>query len=188
MSSLVNTTSRQVQPFVIIRVDFQENVIVSEHPVEVGVDITDHAQVRPSRIIVDAIVPETPFPEQVTPGGVPAAVQWLKDALGQPLELIVDNEGVFPNLFIETAVHPLTVIRERRFTLRLKRVDAIVAAVDVIVPATTTNPGATTTVNAGQQAPQTTQVPSSFAFRTLENLGGVARGGLELARAFGFGF
>lgn len=182
MSFIQNLTTLQPQPFFIVRVDFQESVIVTEHPVEIGTDVSDHAQRRPTRFIVDCIVGETAVqtsPAFATPAGVPLALQWLEAALGQPLRLSIDNEGVFSNLFIEAAVHARTVIRERRFTLRLKQVRFADALSQVITVDRTLNVGAPTPVNVGQQAPTPAVVPSSILSRTATSLG-------EIAGAFGF--
>lgn len=178
MSSITISDTGQTQPFTIVRVDFQESVLVTEHPVEIGSDVSDNAQVRPSRFVVDAIVSDSPLPGQPS-GGSGSAVQWLSNALGKPLELSIDDEGVFSNLFIETGVHARTVIRERRFTLRLKQVRTVSAARGVIVVNRTSNSGASTKVEAGQQATEDTTVESSVLGRTSSNLG-------KIAEAFGF--
>lgn len=174
MSFITNITTGQVQPFIIIRVDFQEAVIITEHPVENGSDISDHAQVRPGRFVIDCIVPESAFPNQPQ-GGVGPAIAWLQAALGQPLQLTLDNEGVFENLFIETAVHARTIIRERRFTIRAKEVRTVTVARGVITVDRTTNSGAVSRVEAGQQATEDAERDSSVLFRTESNLGAIGR-------------
>ncbi len=152
MSTITIQDLNLEQPFTVLRADFAPSALVTEHPVEQGVESTDQIKVRPLRILVEAIVSDTGTPGRPQPG-VAQAVRWLTLAQGRFLDIVIDNEGEFRTYALEAAQHARTVIRGRVFRLRLKQVRIATALTSQIPEARTTAPTMAAEEDVGQQGP-----------------------------------
>lgn len=167
MSSLLNQTSGVFQEFMILEARFERPNTVTEHPVDREADVTDHVQIRPNRIVLRAALSETSIDGRF--GGALGAIRFLEEAQGQPLTLVLDNEGIFRDLFLENEIDARTVVRGREYRISLKQIRrAFSETVGIIAPAQTTDPGAASRSDRGQQATQTRDI--SFARQQINNI------------------
>lgn len=157
--------------FKFLRVDYSQEASVTEHPVELGAEPTDHVQVRPLRFTVEVLVTASPvgIPD---PTAIESARTFLELALGQLCTVVIVGEGTFVNCVLEAAPHAKTLVAERQFSLRFRQI-RIAAGLSAPIPARTPAPvasaGAPTEAAPGQQA--TTAAPESLAHAALALLG-----------------
>jgi hypothetical protein len=152
--------------FDVVRVDFQNESIVTEHPVEFGAEVTDNVQVRPPRFVVEAIVTDSPLlrPTAVPiPLSVDLAIQFLEQAQGKLLTIKIDGEGTWLNCILERWPHSRTHVKGRRFELGFKQIriaSALSVSIPPRLPAPVAQVGAPDEFNAGEQ-PTAPGVPTS---------------------------
>jgi hypothetical protein len=152
--------------FEFLRVDFTPEAVITEHPVEIGSEVTDHAQVRPERFTVEIYVSDSPIPRPTTvpvPLSVDLARQFLEQCQGKLLTVQIDGEGIWNNCLLERWPHSRTIIAGRPFQLGIKQI-RIANALSVLIPPRMPAPvaqvGAPTEQDLGQQA-TTAGVPTS---------------------------
>jgi hypothetical protein len=113
-------------------------VEVTEHPVEQGANITDHARVKAEAVTLDALVSNTPLADSLRlENGQPKEFPWqapgraqdiylqlrdLKDA--RQLVTVATQRGTYTNMVITRLSVPVTVETGEalRFTITLKQV------------------------------------------------------------------
>ena len=122
------------------RITFSPSVTVTSHPVEDGVDISDHARVNQLRVSLKGLVTETPFRRAGVTGGeahVLAAIRFLNESAGQQLTLVTERRGTHRSLLLEQWPHDLTVVRNAIFDISLVQVrvaSTTSASIDVESP------------------------------------------------------
>lgn len=156
--------------FPFTRVDFANEASVTEHPVELGGEVTDHVQVRAPRMTVEAFVTSSPLIIP-SPFAIETARTFLEAAIGQLATLTIPGEGVFSSYVLEAFTHSRTMAEGRSFTLRFRHV-RIAAALSVTIPARMPAPvaavGAPTEVARGQQS--VAPVPPTSALRAMADV------------------
>lgn len=165
----------------VLRVDFSPEASVTDHPVELGAEVSDHVQIRPYRFVVDVVVTDTPRASSLATLRTSAvAVTFLERMVGQLCNVVIDGEGAFTSYVLESAAHSRTIERGRVFTLRWREI-RIASAVSVTIPPRLPAPAAQVTMpdgaNLGQQAATAADVASES---TLYSLGATAAGALGL--------
>lgn len=139
----------------VLRVDFSPEALVTEHPIELGANVTDHTQVRPYRFAVEAIVTASPRGVVPAPTALQVATSYLEGAVGQLLNVVIDGVGTFNNYTLEACPYSVTSRQSRVFSLRFKQI-RIAASVSVTIPprlpAPVASTGAPSAQGLGQQA------------------------------------
>jgi hypothetical protein len=136
------------------RVDWDVRVQVSDHPIEKGAEVSDHAQRMPVTFTEVGIVTETPF-DTADPAAVEKAIAFLStDAIGKLCTVDIPRDGVFEDCLITSVRHTQDSKRARTFDVGFKVV-TIASAVDVTIPPTQPKPvaaaGAPDATDAGTQ-------------------------------------
>lgn len=115
---------------------YEPSVLVTNHPVEEGVDVTDHAQRQPLPFAIRVLQTETPLGPGDGPDGAArllAAIEYLRNAEGQLLDVVTTKFGTITNCLIESYPHEVSVRRDLPITVRMKQV-RIATAQSVIIP------------------------------------------------------
>ncbi len=126
---------------------------VTKHPVEFGVEVSDHAQREPVGVqLIEARITETPFPLPA-PGAVELALSFFERNEGQ-LVTITTSRGVFADMVIEQFDWAIAGRKEIVFNVTASNVK-IAKAVSVPIPPRTPAPalqaGAASAADAGVQ-------------------------------------
>lgn len=155
MITITITEIGETARFDLLRVDFSPEATVTEHPVELGAEVSDHAQVRPYRFAAEVIVTASPRSPVPQPFAIEDAVGFFERAVGKLLTVVIDGEGTFSNMVLEAAGHSRETVGRRIFSCRFKYV-RIAAAISVPIPPRLPAPvaaaGAPTEAPLGQQA------------------------------------
>ena len=159
------------QVFEAIRVDFDPQVIVTEHPTESGSAVSDHVQIRAERFSVAAWVTDSPLGEIPVLGAVQAARSYLESAAGRLLRVTIDGEGVYRDVVLESWSHSRTAVEGRRFDLRFRQI-RIAQGLSVEIPPRQPAPaarvGAPSEQGLGQQSATSGEPPTSVLQATLD--------------------
>jgi hypothetical protein len=151
------------------RANFAPQASVTEHPVELGSEVTDHVQKRPLPFDAEVFVSDSPLVNSpVTLRNTREATAFFEGSVGELCNVTIDGEGVFNNYVLEGVLHSRTQQGGRSYTLRFKQL-RIASALSVQIPARQPAPvaevGAPTEVPLGQQATVPADaVPESTAY------------------------
>lgn len=160
---------------------------VTDHPVESGVDITDHARERPEELTIEGIISDTPLnaaqaaranakagpslqPPTVAPLGRPGLAQAAYEELRRikarrELITVTTKLHTYQNMMLVS----LEVPRDGqsgdalRFTVRLRQVRVVSAQTASV----SLEPRGANQSKAGQKAKQTVAAPADDAFRSI---------------------
>ncbi len=102
--------------------EFNPSVTVTEHPVEQGVSVSDHARLDALGFRVDAWMTETPFGRG--PGGpdrIDDAKAWLWASAGQPMRVQTSRGGTYEPYILTTWGHTYTVDLSLNFRLTFRQ-------------------------------------------------------------------
>lgn len=139
------------------------DISITEHPIELGTNVSDHAQVRNQTLSVVGRVTTTPLLVP-RPGSFELAQAFFERNEGR-LMTVVAPLGVFTNCMVQTYPRTATVLQELIFPVRLKQV-RLASAISVPIPPRTPAPplqvGAPTAQNVGTQPPLPTPPPASL--------------------------
>lgn len=116
---------------------YEPTTVVTMHPVEDGVDISDHAQAQPLVISVQVLQTETPFARVGGLSGVErlqAALDALRSMEGELLDLVTTKFGTFTRVLLVSYPHEVSARRQVPITLRLQQVRIATAQVVIIPP------------------------------------------------------
>jgi hypothetical protein len=121
------------------------SVNVTDHPIEDGSTVSDHAQVQPKRLTVRGIVTETPYDNVDNVGGpdrVARALEFLDAAAGELLTVVTERFGTLENMALTS--YPTTADQVRRllFDVEFKAVRIAVAGLIDIPPSAPATPSA----------------------------------------------
>lgn len=111
-------------------------VLVTDHPVEDGGSVSDHAQRQPLLVTLTGTITETPMAPVAVPDAGPQRVDkakgFLFDHLGELVDLVSDRFGVVAYMAIQHMAFPVDNVRRLEVTLQLKQVRRAEAAVVVL--------------------------------------------------------
>lgn len=130
---------------------------ITDHPVEFGVDVSDHAQVLPIELVFQVQVTRSPL-FLPSPSSVELVTQWFERNLGKQVNVIAPA-GIFGGFVLSRFSYDETV-GQRVFSVTVREV-RIALAVSVPIPPRLPNPaaanGLASAADAGVQPP--TPVP-----------------------------
>lgn len=164
---LTRTDTGETHTVDVARVDFGANARVTDHPVELGAEVTDHIQVQPLPFTVEALVSDSPrLSSPVTLRNTRMATTFFEGAVGKLCTVVLDGEGTFQSYALESCAHTRTSELGRSYTLRFRQI-RIASAVSVLLPprlpAPVANVGQPTEQELGQQAAVPVDVPAESA-------------------------
>ena len=186
MIVIIDLLPALTQTFEVIRVDFAPAALVTEHPVEIGAEVTDHVQIRPQAFAAEVMISASPV--GIVPAVFPVqrALDFLEQAQGKLLTVDIPGEGLFLSMVLEGWPHALSLGADRSFVLRFKQI-RVASALSVLIPPRLPSPiaevGAPDAIDAGQQA-ATPGVPPSALLSIGEGATTAIGGVLEM---LGFG-
>lgn len=128
---------------------------VTEHPVEEGADITDHARVRPDTITLDCAVTDTPRGSEPAPGRSAAIYEQLRLLMDTAkLVTVVTTLRVYESMVLESLSAPRTAKEAGglRFTATLREIRVVQNKTSIVT--VTREPIAKKKVSSGKQAAQ----------------------------------
>ena len=147
-------------------------ISITEHPVELGTNVSDHAQVRNQTLSVVGRVTATPL---TVPNPLAFEdAQAFFERNERQLVTVVSPLGVFTDCIIQTYPRTFTQVQELIFPVRFKQI-RLASAVSVPIPPRTPAPplqaGAPSAQDVGSQAAAAGPPPTSAAFAALAALG-----------------
>ncbi len=121
----------------VTRITYSPSVTVTDHPVEDGSQVSDHAQRQPLLIALTAIVSESPFARVADTGGTEhtlAALAFL-DAIAEERVSVVDERlGTFADLQITRWPHTVDKLLRLEIPIEFKQVRIATAGYVSIPP------------------------------------------------------
>lgn len=135
-------------------IDYEPRVDVTQEPVEIGADVSDHAHERPLRFTVrGAVLTETPRIVPKQPGGIAFALTFFETAAGKTMT-VTTPDGVYLTCLLEGWANRKTRRGDRRWDVAIRQI-RIATGVGVTIPARTPAPvaavGAPDAVDVGAQ-------------------------------------
>lgn len=100
-------------------------VSVTDHPVETGANVSDHAQKLPKKLAFKGLVTESPFDYQDTTGGVDRvtrALEWLDSIAGTLVTVVTEVFGTFSNMAITRYPTSRSSMKSLEFDCEFKQV------------------------------------------------------------------
>lgn len=123
----------------------QSSISVTDHPVESGGNVSDHAQVQPKTLAVRGIVTETPYANVDSTGGadrVSRALEFLDAAAGELLTVVTERFGTLENMVLTRYPTTADGVRRLLFDVELKQVRIATAGLIDIPPSAPTTASA----------------------------------------------
>lgn len=115
---------------------YEPTTNVTAHPVEEGVEISDHAQPQPLAFTIRLEQTESPPASFSGPGGparIRAALDFLRSIDGELVDVVTTRLGTIINCLMRGYAHEITVLRKLPITLRMQQV-RIATSQSVIIP------------------------------------------------------
>ncbi len=103
-------------------VRFEHVIDVTDHPIEDGGDVSDHAQVRALPMTVRGIIAVTPIGVVTAVSPREAAVAWFERNQGNLITPIFPVRGTFADVLITRWVHEVNQLEQLVFDVGLKQV------------------------------------------------------------------
>ncbi len=112
---------------------FDHVIDVTEHPIEDGQDVSDHAQVRALPMTVRGIIAVTPI--GIAPAVTPreTAIAWFERNQGKLITAIFPVRGTFVNVLITRWPHDVDRLEQLVFDVGLKQV-RLASPTAVLIP------------------------------------------------------
>jgi hypothetical protein len=146
---------------------------VTSHPVELGVEVSDHVQVEPLEMQIRGRITETPIGVPA-PGAVELALAFFERNEGQAVT-VSTRRGIFADMFVTAYPWPIERTREIVFDVTLRKVrfaSAIAIPIPARQPAPALQAGAPSGADAGAQPPTPVPPPPDVsALKTLVAIG-----------------
>ena len=160
-----------------ILANFDDTANVTEHPVEVGVDIADHSQRNPLRFTLRLMKTTTPILFPTSPLVVEQSIRFFEGAFGKLLTVQVPRAGVFTNCLLERMNYTIdTNAGKIVFDLGIKQV-RLASAVSILIPprlpAAPSAVGIADAADAGVQPTVVIPPPDVSFLESLARLAGV---------------
>ena len=171
------------------RIGFQPSARVTEHPLEDGSTVTDHAQANPRSVFISGVVAGQPLQKNtLIPKFDPMreAVEFLNASVGVALTVVTPNDGTFTNMLLTRWPHDTTQIRRKIFDLELREVQfASVGFVALAAVAASAASGFQAAQDIGDQATEQLDPNSSMVQSQEQTL--LVQGAAWAANVFGGG-
>lgn len=109
----------------VTRITYSPSVTVTDHPVEDGSVVSDHAQRQPLLVSLNAIVSASPFASVASSGGAErlrAALAFLDAIAEERVSLVDDRLGTFDNLQITRWPHTVDALLRLELPIEFKQV------------------------------------------------------------------
>lgn len=109
----------------VVTVQLAYSVEVTDHPIEDGSVVTDHAVKQPLLITVDGIVTETPIRNDAQTSGIErtqGALDWLTSSTGKLIDVVTERLGTFSNCLLTGYPTTIDNVRRLRIPIALKQV------------------------------------------------------------------
>jgi hypothetical protein len=136
---------------------YSPSISTTEHPVERGSDITDHARANPLTFSIRALVTETPFANMEGSAGyqrIDDVLSFLRASEGKLVDIVSTRIGTIENCLITGYPHDVSIARNLPFNISFKQVRIDNSQTVIIAPrqaATAVNPMVTDEIDAGLQ-------------------------------------
>ncbi len=165
-------------PLKVYRVSFGQTARATAHPVELGVDISDHVEVSQFTFTLHGLVDASPQYNPTSPFIVQQAQEFFLKAAGKLLTVKIENVGLFSQCVMESWPHTIDQRSSLPVSIRFRQL-AIVTPVTVLIPPRVPLPGfggVSTDADLGNQAAVERSVGALF----LDIGASVARSTAEL--------
>jgi hypothetical protein len=201
-ATIVRETGERVTFDATIRESHRKEARVTSHPVEDGVEISDHVQTQPRFFSLTVLISETPIETpsfrvagarsgltitEPTLALAPNRVQEIFDFLsavmddGEFVEVITPKFGLIPECLIVNMPLDISNINAGRFTIscrQIRRAELVTVSIPPLRPAPEAQAGAPDEVDVGQQPTEQLEEPVEEAEDTSILYG--------IAETFGF--
>lgn len=129
-------TFASLSPDVTVAIDWERSIRVTDHPVEAGGSVTDHAQALPDRFTIEALVSHAAPPDALDPipGRMQRAVDFMEDLTGVLLTVQTDRYGSKSDCLLERFSHRTDDRMHLRFVASFKAVRLATAGLVDIPP------------------------------------------------------
>lgn len=185
--SIIADDGVRTQTFDVVReYTLTSQVNVTDHPVETGANVADHAQPLPKLLSMRAKITETPFAYVSLSGGaarVQQALEFLDSIAGTLVTVVSSRFGTMSNMAITRYPTTATATRALEFDIEFKRVNLAEAGLILIPPEAPTTSSASSGLpdeqDVGEQPTTDTSTTeatsqesdSSYLLDILESLG-----------------
>ena len=142
-------------------VDFAETVSITDHPIESGAIVSDHAQRQPSLITLTATISESPWSDKTNGVLVQRRADFLlflEAAVGESLVLSTEQYGTFHGYMLADWRHGLDGTNSAKVNVTLKQVkiaEAGYVTIPVSAPKSSASAGFASGQSVGEQATTT---------------------------------
>lgn len=137
---------------------------VTEHPVEDGQDVADHAQVRSLPMTITGIITATPLSIKPAVAPLEAAKSWFERNQGRLLTVIIPGAGIFSNCLLTRWGYVVDGLQRLVFDVGLKQV-RLATPVSVLIaprlPAPQVQVGAASAQDVGGQSTSAASAPAA---------------------------
>ena len=162
----------------LLAANFDDTAVVTEHPIEIGLDISEHSQRNPLRFTLTVMKTTTPILIPASPLVVEQSIRFFENAFGKLLTVAVPRSGTYTNCLIERAAYTIDNVNGRIVhDLAIKQV-RLATAVSILIaprlPAPPISASVATAADAGVQPPTPVPVPTPdlSILKTVFALGG----------------
>lgn len=157
---------------------FVSSAVVTEHPVESGVAITDHVQPQALRVAVEGVVTETPYQLQDSdlsmilfltdgPERTEAARAFMRSLEGDLVTIVSDRVGTVESCVVERWVDTVDRFGRLNLSIDLRQIRIAEAEVVVIPPDLPANAGMSSEQDTGDQATSPTAAAAAEADQSV---------------------
>lgn len=173
------------EPDVTLSESWDHQIQVTEHPVEDGRTVSDHAQVLPLGYSARVVITETPFANVSATGGPSRVLQardFFESIEGQIVSVVSTRYGRLERMVLLGWPNDVTALRNMEVTLTFRQIE--IAEVGFIAipprrPAPAAETGATTEQDLGTQATEEVSAEEAAQVQSLFVKGGLYAGFLK---------
>jgi hypothetical protein len=157
-----------------ILANFDDTAVVTEHPIELGLDIADHSQRNPLRFTLRVMKTTTPILIPASPLVVEQSIRFFENAFGKLLTVVVPRSGTYTNCLLERSNYTIDENNGRiLFDLAFKQV-RLATAISILIaprlPAPPISAGVATAADAGTQPTAPVPTPDVSVLKTVGGL------------------
>lgn len=116
---------------------YDPNIRVTDHPLEDGGTVSDHAQILPKTLQLQGLMTESPQQNLGGPFGIQrilGARNFLQAAAGELLSVVTSRFGTLTNMMMTRYPHRINVKKNMPITLAFKEIRIATAALVIIPP------------------------------------------------------
>ena len=154
------------------------DVRVTQHPIEIGSDVSDHAQVEGTRVSFDFHRSKTPYVIPASPLIVDTTIRFFEGIRGKLCTVVLPGAGTFLNMVLEHFDYPIDNYERIVISCVFRQIniaDAISVPIPARLPAADLQVDIPTPIGAGAQATSTAATADvSLAATGLDALRGLA--------------